>query len=509
MFFWEFYSDVFALQTQILTTNWTININPVVRLSCNSANNTGDLNNANDDKMDYPSYIYKIPIGIKYKGDDVFFINILSEGPAHYAAPLKDVFTTIEGWQVKKRGGFESALYPAVNEVWVKMYPKPNISLQIGQSAYKVGNGYALGGHYNNYGITIEYKKARLRYAILDIENGMYGIRKDTITKWDLAKNYDSEASMISTDARINLINQVDYVWAIQPYIGFLYDHTSQDKRNQHGYFTNATGCFPVDKDKIYTYGVSTNLKLPSIGIEFEMAKNSGKTTSRNKQQWKDIEHNGYLVHTAVKGYLGMFIPRAKIVIASGNKTNTTDPKDWLAGTLKRTTNHAFTVFSPLNTNLVDTYAHSAPVPVVSMAYGYTMNYGIRRPGTFNDPHVWENLIATNIGLNVALTEKIFLMLDYWRLSNIHPGIGIKPGATDYEYLPTHLGDEIDLYASYSVTRSIMFGIHGGYFMPGEYYKISRIDTVSMWNNNQGQSVRTDGLANNVYQVELFMLHKF
>ncbi|MBI3813919.1 MAG: alginate export family protein [Nitrospinae bacterium] len=503
-----FLHEASAIRLHEMGSVWDLHISPEVRLSYNTVNNTGDLKGGDNDKLDYAAYTYKIPIHLKYKAKSLFFINILSEGPSHYAAPLQDLIPAIEGAKVTKSGGVESILYPGVNEVWLKVYPFTQINLQIGQAPYTVGNSYAIGGQYNNYGVTVAYEysdkiKTRLRYSILDFENKLYEIRPDTFKKWGLGRSYDSDAYLLAAYIKLKVSNHT-----FQPYIGYFYDQTPLSKRKQHGYFTNAAESFAPGADRIYTIGLNANLEFSYITIEFEGIKNSGETESGTKG-WGNIKHEGYLIHANAKGHLGVFTPRIKMVAASGNKVDTGDPARFTAGTLRRTENSAFTVFSPLNTNLVDSYAHKATVPVVAMAGGYSMNYGIRRPGTYNDPHVWENIITYNAGLSFAPADEVFLMLDYWKLSAMEAGIGQKTVNGPYEYLSKDLGDEVDIYGSYSLTKTMTIGLHGGYFLPGGYYKTVRADSENVWNNNMSQTARADGSADNAYQMELFFTYKF
>ncbi|MBI3583064.1 MAG: hypothetical protein HY096_03820 [Nitrospinae bacterium] len=502
-----FFFDAFAISAQTLEENWKLGITPDIRLSYNRANNTGDLKNSGGDELGYFSYIYNIPLKIIYKSRHQFFIKITSEGPSHYAAPLNEITTAVEGSRVKK-GGSDSILYPWISEVWLKFYPTLSNSIQIGQSPYVIGNGYALGGQYNNYGATYSYEDiVRLRYSILDVENVNSEIRKDTHSKW-LGRSADSDAYMVAADLKLRPVNNKTAIVTLQPYIGLLYDRTAFEKRKQHGYFANSNTSFRAKRDEIYTYGLSAVVDSPYFTFELEAAKNAGETKGEDNQNWGDIKHKGYLIHTAVNGHFGMFTPRAKLVIASGNEVSTDDYQKYNAGSLKRTENNAFTVFSPLNTNLVDSFAHIAPVPVVAMAGGYTMNYGIRRPGAFNDPHVWENISAYNIGLNITPSETSFIMIDYWSLKAMNAGIGLDAN-NNIRYLSKDLGNEIDVYATYSITKGVTFGVHGGYFMPGEYYKTVRSDPASNWGAAMSQTVRADGSSDSASQMEFFVAYKF
>lgn len=500
-------SDCFAARWHTLGSDWELDVSPELRMAYNVMKDTGDLNSRQDDDLDYASYIYNIPIKAGYRKDATLFINIISEGPSHYAAPLESIETYVEGARVKKNGDIGSALNPGINEAWLKIRPLSMLKVQLGQAPYSVGNGYALGGQYNNYGVTVAFEqtgkaKARFRYSILDYENRLYGLRSNTINKWDLGRSDDSEASLYAADVVLNFGGHT-----FQPYAGLLYDHSSAGRRSSHGYYSNLSRAFTAKRDKIYTFGLSASLDFTYVTFEFEGAKNFGKTSS-DTTGWDDIEHKGYLIHTAVKGHMGMFTPRAKVVVASGNKVDRGDPAGYLNGTLQRTDNNAFAVFSPLNTNLVDSFAHKATVPVVAMAGGYPMNYGIRRPGTYNDPHVWENIVAYNIGVNIAPVDKAFIMFDFWHLRAKERGIGQSTAGGSWEYLSDDLGDELDVYATYSVTKIVTVGIHGGYFWPGDYYQTKREDNLFLWNNNISQTMRTDGFVSSAYQAEVFITFK-
>ena len=481
---------------------------PELRLSYNKISNTGDLKTSEGDGLDYASYIYRIPISLQYRSNMSFFVNLIAEGPSHYAAPLNDLETFVEGSKVKKNGGSASIGYPQISELWLKLYLTYNHSLQIGQAPYVVGQGYALGGQYNNYGITYAFQKAdkfrwRLRYSILDVENRISILRSKTNEKY-LGRAADSSAYLLATDIDVKSGDLT-----LQPYFGWLHDQTSLEDRNSSTFFGNAAQQFKAKEDNIYTFGGSAAYDSPYADISFEFAKNAGKTTGQPNQNWgSDIHHSGYLIHSEIKGHLGIFTPRAKYILASGNESKIEDLPGALAGTLKRNENAAFTVFSPLNTNLVDSYAHLAPVPVVAMAGGYGMNYGIRRPGTYNDPHVWENLNAYNLGINIIPHEKVFMMVDYWYLKAVNPAIGRNTAGT-LVALPRDLVSEIDYYATYTPCKMFTVGVHGGYFMPGAYYKASRIDAPATWNGAASQTVRVDGTADAAYQVELFFVTHF
>ncbi|GEM_PF-1776972 len=495
-------APTYALKNVLKFQTW-----PELRLSYNKLSNTGDLKTSEGDGLDYASYIYKIPLSIQYRSNATFFVNIISEGPSHYAAPLHDLETFVEGSRLKKNGSSASMGYPFISELWLKLYLTYNHTLQMGQAPYIVGQGYALGGQYSNYGVTYAYEKAdqiqwRFRYSILDVENRASMLRSKSNEKY-LGRTAESSAYLLATDIKVKTGDIT-----LQPYFGWLHDQTSLENRSASAYFGNFTQQFKAKEDDIYTYGGSASYGSPYADLSFEFAKNGGKTKGQPNQNWDDIKHTGYLIHSEIKGHFGIFTPRAKYILASGNESKVEDLPGAVSGALKRTENAAFTVFSPLNANLVDSYAHSAPVPVVAMAGGYGMNYGIRRPGTYNDPHIWENLTAYNLGFNMIPHEKVFMMVDYWYLKSINPAIGRNAAGTVVA-LPRDLGSEIDYYATYNICKMLTVGVHGGYFMPGAYYKAIRIDSPTSWNGAASQTVRVDGTADAAYQLELFFVTRF
>jgi len=514
----SFASNSFAFRYHKLGSSLDIHIDPKLRMAYTLSKNTGDLQSASEDGMAYWSYIYNIPIQIDYSGV-TFFANVVSEGPSHYAAPLRTLFPRIEGSVIEKNAGIRSAFFPGVDQLWLKFSPVSSLELQLGQAPYTVGGKYALGGQYNNYGVTVSTNLSdnvtgRFRYSYLDLENRLYSLRGGGRTKFGLGKAYTSRAYMLATDLKIKLGHHI-----IQPYVGMLFDNTGPVHRTQSTFFSNgSTNRFVARNDRIGTVGLYLKFDFPRITIEGEGAQNFGSSDAATTNGWTDlsrIRHRGYLYNLSVKSHLGIASPRAKVVIASGNRVSPNDPAISTAGTRRFPTNYAFTVFSPLNSGLVDSFAHLAPVPIVAMAGGYTMNYGIRRPGTFNDPHVWENIIAYNIGMDLMPVDGSYIGIDLWKLRAKEAGIG-QNSAGIWRHLSKDLGYEADIYASYALMKYLTIGTHGGYFWPGNYYKEVRYDPSNLWNGNASQTVGTasglqsaTGAVDPAYQIELFTEVKF
>jgi hypothetical protein len=161
--------------------------------------------------------------------------------------------------------------------------------------------------------------------------------------------------------------------------------------------------------------------------------------------------------------------------------------------------NRAFSVYSPLNTTLADSvYPGFTDMPLVAMGNGWGLNYGISRPGTFNDPRLLDNLILFNVGSDFQISEKISLSLDWWRLQCVERGIGTLNGSAIE--LSRNLGDEIDASLNYAVHKNVSLSLGAGYFFPGAYYKETRDDTSG---SLLTPFVRGDGGKSGAYQVEL------
>ncbi len=125
------------------------------------------------------------------------------------------------------------------------------------------------------------------------------------------------------------------------------------------------------------------------------------------------------------------------------------------------------------------------------------MNYGIGRPTTFSDPYLFENLILVCLGLDFQLTEKFSMTFDWWYLRAAQRGVGTLAG--ENILLSPDLGNELDLYFNYDLTKNIALSLFGGYFFPGRFYKEERDDgDGSLFS----PFVRGDGEADGAFQIE-------
>jgi hypothetical protein len=116
--------------------------------------------------------------------------------------------------------------------------------------------------------------------------------------------------------------------------------------------------------------------------------------------------------------------------------------------------NRAFSVYSPLNTNLADSIYPVGPesMPLVAMGGGNGLNYGVGRPTTFSDPYLFENLILVCLGLDFQITEKLSMTFDWWYLRSAERGVGTWAGES--KTLATDLGHEMDMYVNYELERA-------------------------------------------------------
>ena len=301
-------------------------------------------------------------------------------------------------------------------------------------------------------------------------------------------RDNDTSAFFYASDMTLKLGKQ-----RLQMYVGWLQDRTESGARAR--VFNTQ-----VKRENLITPGFDLKLNLGKWSFEIEGAKDFGRAESIDKAQFPDVKHEGFLGIVDAKYDLGSFKPKAKFIYASGNEVDQNDYNTLVTGGLNYTSNHnkAFSVFSPLNTNLTDTHYQKQFGPYVAMAGGYAVNFGVPRPGTFGDPFMFENIIAYSLGFDYTPVDKVYLGIDYWYLRSVEHGVGLD-GVGNFREFSTQLGQELDIYASYQLTKNIKISLLGGYFFPGLYYKETRSDTTSIFSD----TARKDGEADGAYQVEL------
>ena len=137
------------------------------------------------------------------------------------------------------------------------------------------------------------------------------------------------------------------------------------------------------------------------------------------------------------------------------------------------------------------------------MAYAAGNNYGVLRPGTFNDPAQVENLIAPDVGFDVTPHPKVKLSFDWWHLTAFEQALGSFNGES--VKLSRDLGNEIDLNAAFDVTKYLTLSCAMGYFIPGDYYKVERNDGGTTFS----PQVTGGGSASNAIYFESRIMLKF
>jgi hypothetical protein len=204
----------------------------------------------------------------------------------------------------------------------------------------------------------------------------------------------------------------------------------------------------------------------------------------------------------------GKVVPRGKFYYLSGNKFVGDDISD---GQIVKGVNREFSTYSPLNMNLADTYYPAFDGgPYVFAGMGNSLNQGILRANTFGDPYQMTNLITPNVGMDIKVTEKLTLNLDYWYLRSAEPGIGADYDDTTGTYspytLPVDLGHELDIYGEYAVNKNITLSLLAGLFIPGDYYRKRRADDDVI---GISAAPRYDGSASNAWMLEAAVDYHF
>lgn len=458
--------------------------------------NTVDLDSANsDDTTTYLGIDYSFALRSKSKENGPeFFLKLERNGPTDYDAPLFAHNTLMtSGGVIEEYRNDE--LLPQAEEFWLDTPLWQGARFKSGLYAYEVGNGFALNGAYENYGVTL-YRQAK------NLDWRFYYCRPEAALKNHLGPRIrqdqeqgvqysHSVANFFAADVKFS--EGKNYLWL---YGGVLADYTSSGKRDN--IFST-----PVKKDLLGTFGIATDLSLRKMLFKFEAARNFGRAKSTDSA-FKDVSHRGWLVYSGVDYDLGRATPSFNVLVCSGNKV-TPDMALNQDATLTSGKNRAFSYFSPFNKNLDDAVSscHADIRPVVAMGAGCGLNYGIPRPRTFAVSD-FENLIMPSPRISFKLSEKIKLDLDGYYLMSFEKGAGTLNG--EGKYLSRELGSEADLLIEYQLNKNTVISFLGGYFLPGEYFKEERDDAAGSLLSSY---VRGDGRADCAYQVELSAELKF
>lgn len=478
--------------------NYCLSLTPYFRTDVVSLKNNIDLDSHNrDDSTTYLGYDYSLGWDLKLKDNGPqAYLKLERNGPYDYDAPLF-IHNTLQTSVARVDNYDDKYLFPQIEEFWLDIpLQKPPLRIKSGLFTYQVGHGFSLNGAFENYGINL------------------YSGNDDSKSKWNVYYCYPDLASKNHLGPRINQeqIQGIDYEHSkahffatdvsfsigentFQPYLGVLFDRTN-DKRLS--YFST-----PAHKDILGTFGLSGDLTLGKLSLGIEGAKNFGEAKSSDSA-FKDVKHAGYLIYASAAYDFARFKPHSRFILASGNKV-TTEMVDNGDGVLTSGKNRAFSVYSPFNANLADAISHNVEtLPLVAMAGGWGLNYGINRPTTFSDGGLFDNLILPGLGFDYQLTDKLSFTIEGWYLMTMERGIGTFAGVS--KKLSADLGRELDLFCGYTLNDKVSLNLSAGYFFPGKYYKEERDDTAGSLFT---PFIRGDGNANGAYQIELNMEVKF
>ncbi len=461
-----------------------------------SIKNQNSLNGSNrDDSSTYLGLDYHIALQADGKdGRPSWYVKVERNGPYDYDAPLFVHNTLMPSGVVEEYRDDE--LFPQVEEFWVDAPLPGSFGLKTGLYSYQVGNGFALNGGYENYGLS-------LYHSAQGCSLRMYYCRPDLVYKNHLGPRIRQEEEQ-GIDYQHNAANfyAVDAVLkgpagSLQGYAGALVDHTSSGKRDN-------SFAAPVDRDILGTFGAAGEIAIGAWQFKLEGSRNFGKGRSADRENYEDITHSGYLVYAAGEYTSGRVSPSLQVVLCSGNEV-TLDNAAAGDTAIQGGRNRAFSYSSPLNKNISDSISssNSDMLPIVAMGGGYGLNYGVDRPGTFS-PGDFDNLIMPSLGADYRVNEKLTLGLYGYYLRSFTRGAGMSGG--EPVRLSAELGSEADIFCDYQLREGMVLSFLGGYFVPGRYYRQARDDTGG---SLLSPFVRGDGNAEPAYQVELVLETRF
>ena len=449
-----------------------------------------------DDATTYLGIDYSFALSADFKDSgNRAYLKLERNGPYDYSAPIfihNTLYTSVG--QVEKYRGVQ--LLPQIEEFWYDAKVVGSFGVKAGLFIYEVGNGFALNGNYENYGLTLYMQTPDLLWRL-------YYCRPDLIYKYRLGppvpqekaeeQNYEpNAANFFATDAKLVVGKQT--FW---PYLGMLADYTSAGKRGDN-IFTA-----PVDRDLLGTFGAAWEFKDDNFTLKLEAAHNFGYAQSANSD-YKNITHAGYMFYTGFDCVLGKLVPELQFLVCSGNKATPEMAESGLTQ-YPGSRNRAFSYFSPTNYNLGDTISTSNVdmLPIVAMSGGYGLNYGVLRPDTFASGD-FENLMMPSLGFDYNFTDKLCLSIYGYYLRSFTRPVGVVEGRG--AYLSQDLGYEADVFVDYKFNKNITLGFLGGYYVPGQFYRVKRDDTEG---SLFSPCVQSDGNVNNAYQIEFYAEMKF
>lgn len=460
-----------------------------------SFKNVVDLDSANsDDTTTYLGLDYSFGFNLAFKETGQrFYLKLERNGPFDYDAPLFVHNTLMVSGPSRIEAYRNDELLPQAEEFWFDL-PIANLPLRFraGLLPYEVGKGFAQGnGTFENYGLNLYYLGKNFSWRF-------YYFRPDLVYKTRLGPKIRQEKDE-GISYQHNAANYFAFDAAftsdtnkLQPFLGVLLDRTSSGKRVN--LFTA-----PVRKEILVTLGFDYDTKIKDLCLGFEIARNFGKAESESAN-FKDIQHKGYLIYTTASYNIGKLSPHSQFLFSSGNKV-TTEMVDNGDTEFSSGANKAFSIYSPLNTNLDDSLSSVLDsAPLVFFGWGYGLNYGAgkNRPSTLSDNSIADNLIMPSLGFDYKFTDKLNLTVDWWYIKAKERGVGKFEEVV--KELPRDLGQEIDVSFSYDINKHANVSLYGGYFFPGRYFKEKRDDTEGSLFT---PFVRGDGFIDPAYQIEL------
>jgi len=487
----------YAYSYELLDTEQlALTLNTYLRTDLVSFKNVASLDSHNkDDQTAYLGVDYSFAFAADFKDSgNKFYLKLERNGPYDYSAPLFIHNTLINsGGRIEKYRNAE--LLPQVEEFWLDSKLFDSFGVKAGLYTYEVGNGFALNGNYENYGVGLYRQTPNLLWRL-------YYCRPDLVYRNRLGPRIKQEeeqgqkyepnaANFFATDAKITVGNQT--LW---PYLGMLADYTSAGKRDN-------LYAAPIKRDLLGTLGSAWEYKAEKFSLKLEAAHNFGYAQSQDSA-YKNIQHTGYMFYSGLDYVLGKFVPELQFLLCSGNKATLEEAEN---GETKYSggKNRAFSYSSPANLNLSDTISSSNAqmLPIVAMGGGYGLNYGAPRPKTFSSGD-FENLIMPALGFDYNWTDKLCLSLYGYYLRAFNRPVGTLDNQG--KYLSRDLGYEADLFIDYKVNKRLTLGFLSGYFIPGKFYREKRDD---LGGSLFSPYVRGDGQANNAYQIECYAELKF
>lgn len=488
IYFFGFTVPLSAEIEVVRNENFLFSVSPYFRTDAVVLKNTVDLDSRNkDDSSAYLGIDYSLGLDLKFlEAGPEAHLRLERNGPYDYDAPLFIHHTLMTSTaRVERYRGAE--LLPHVEEYWYDfpLYGLPS-RLKGGLFVYEAGNNLSAPSDYENYSLSLYGEKENLQWTFYycrpDLANKSYRGPRIEQEREQGIHYTPNKANFFAADVVFTLKNH-----SLQPYVEVLSDFSGEKRSNLFS--------APTREDILGTLGLAWDVTLDKFSLGIEAARNFGRAESSDPD-FKDVAHCGYLIYADASYSFGRVVPHSRFSLSSGNKVPLEQAGDDVFTSGK---NRAFSVYSPLNTNLADSIYPLGPesMPLVAMGGGNGLNYGVSRPTTFADPYLFENLVLVCLGFDFQMTDKLSMTFDWWYLRAAERGVGTLGGVN--KTLSTDLGNELDLYVNYDLTDNVALSLFCGYFFPGRYYKEERDDTEGSLFT---PFARGDGEADGAFQIE-------